>query len=206
MIKVIMKAKKIIMAVSCCFSVFCLVSCNLNDDDNSNTGLSQGEIQTAFNTVKNIHLGKLIYTPTGSSKNDTISITWDINTDSTMTIHNFPVSSLADNIGSDYSDIKTALEKEGTIDLHCNISFYNLNPVAFYINPIYPSFDLSYGGAVHKIQIIFHHLWNSFGVYSNSNNGILQMQLIETGFYVDQKRYHELSSYMGFWFGIESIK
>jgi hypothetical protein len=32
------------------------------------------------------------------------------------------------------------------------------------------------------------------------------MQLIETGFYVDQKEYHELSSYMGFWFGIESIK
>lgn len=187
-----MKAKKIIMAALCCFSVFSLVSCNLNDDDN--TALSPTQMQEAYNTVKNIHLGKLIFTPTVGSKNDTLNVSWDIKADSTMTIHNFPVSALADNIGSDYSDLKAALEKEGTVDLHCYIGFYQLNPVAFMIYPISPSFDLSYGGATHKIQIAFYHVNTSLGVYNNNNNGILEMQIIEAGIYIDQKQSQALSA------------
>ena len=199
-----MKAKKIIMAALCCFSVFSLVSCNLNDDDNGNTGLSPIQIKTAYTAVKDIHSGKLVYTPlasTGSSsKNDTINISWDISTDSTMTIHNFPVSALADNItSSNYSDLKTALENVNTTDLSCFIGFYQLNPISFLINPISPSFNLSYGGATHKIQIAFYlNTTYSAGIYDYQNNGILEMQIIEAGIYIDGSQSSALSTSKAF--------
>ena len=172
-----------------CLAALSLTSCN--DDDNSR-GLTPEEVKTAFLTVKGSYDGDLIYekkvegtVKPGKPTLDTLKVSWQIDTDSTMLIKSFPSKLLATYITD--NALSTALAEQPNSDIKCYIGFYNLSPVAFIINPVAPAFNVNYGGKDHKVQVAFNvNSVYSFGAY-NSTKKQLQMQIVETAIYVDGK-------------------
>lgn len=178
----------------CGLSALVLTSC-LNDDDN--TGLTPEEVRTAYQLVKGSHSGKVIFSAANPNNTkdttDTLAVTWNVLTDSTMVIHNLPISKIAANVTD--ADLKSAIAALPDQDVDCFIGFTVVSPVTFLINPSlveYPA--LSYGGARHKVQIGFYiNNTNSFGMY-NATSGNMIMQVAVGGFYVDGKLDHSLLS------------
>ena len=184
-----MKKLSIISVFVCCLAALCLTSCN-NDD--SPRGLTPEEVKTAFLTVKGSYEGDLIYekksdkaVKPGKADLDTLKTSWQIDTDSTLTIKAFPTKLLAARITD--KALSEALTAQADVDLKCYIGFYSLTPVSFIINPIAPSYNVKYDGKDHKIQIAFNvNSPYSFGAY-NSTKKQLQMQIVEAAIYVDGK-------------------
>ena len=84
-----------------------MVSCN---ESNSYRELTKQEIQSAFLTVRGYHTGKMVYLKNignYQTKTDTLDISWTIDTDSTLTIHNFAVEPFAEFITD--NELKEAL-------------------------------------------------------------------------------------------------
>lgn len=162
-----------------------LTSCD--DDDDNNRGLTPQEIQTAFNTVKGAYNGKAIYSAKNPNNTkdvtDTVAVSWEINTDSTMTIHNFPVSVIGNSVADTVA--RKAFLSVGAKTLQCYIGFINLSPITFLVNPIAPEFTLTYGGASHKIQIPFYV--NNYYSYGQYSSGKMAMQIVAAAIYVDGK-------------------
>ncbi len=183
-----MKSIKFISMMICCMAALVFVSCDKNDDNTS--ALTPEQVQMAYQTVRGNYTGKLIYpkasNTTGKTVNDTVGITWSIATDSIMTIRNFPAAALAEHITN--ADLKQALLTQPAQDIRCYIGFLTLSPVRFLINPVSPSYTLTYGGATHTVHVGFYvNSTYSLGVY-NTNTKELQMQIIEGAVYVDKVR------------------
>ena len=71
--------------------------------------------------------------------------------------------------------------------MKCYIGFYSLNPVAFIINPVAPSYNVNYDDKEHKVQVAFYvNSSFSYGAY-NSTKKLIQMQIVEAAIYVDGK-------------------
>lgn len=160
-----------------------LTSCD--DDDDNNRGLTPQEVQTAFSTVRGAYNGKAIYSATNPNDpkdvTDTVTVSWEIDTDSMMTIHNFPVSAIGNSVADTVAS--KALLAAGSRDLQCYIGFINLSPITFLVNPIAPEFTLTYGGASHKIQIPFYV--NNYYSYGQYSSGKMVMQVVAAAIYVD---------------------
>ena len=106
-----------------------------------------------------------------------------MNSDSVMTIRNFPVELLASNITN--PELAKALRKQQPRDWKCYINFTQVQPVTFFINPTLQSFSLNYNDKDHVVQIAM--LGNdiySFGMY-NSSKKMMQMQIVEAAVYVN---------------------
>lgn len=167
-----------------CLAVFSFSACNDDDDDN---GLTPAEKQQCFSIVGGSYSGQMIYYNENKDNvndvTDTISIAWNIRSDSTMTIYDFPVSLLAQHVSND--QLKEALENASPINIDCVIDFASVSPVAFFVSPITPSLTLTYGGQQHRVQVVFYvNNSYSFGQYAPSNK-ILQMQIIAAAIWVD---------------------
>ncbi len=164
-----------------------LTSC-LNGNDNQQQ-LTPAETLKAFNTVKGVRNGKLIY-PARNPKvstdiTDTLDIAWDINTDSTLVIKEFPMKALAENVQN--IELKQLLLTLPNQDLKCRIGFYSVMPAAFLINPIPLTYEVDKEGKKHKLQVVFY--WNirgSVGIF-NPQKTTLGMQIAEAGIVVDSK-------------------
>ncbi|MDR3843789.1 DUF4840 domain-containing protein, partial [Hallella sp.] len=161
-----------------------LTSCN---NDVEYKGLTNEQKAEAFNTVKGSYKGDLIYPATNPSNKtdvtDTLQISWQMNSDSVMTIRNFPVELLASNITN--PELAKALRKQQPRDWKCYINFTQVQPVTFFINPTLQSFSLNYNDKDHVVQIAM--LGNdiySFGMY-NSSKKMMQMQIVEAAVYVN---------------------
>lgn len=172
-----------------CLAAMCVTftSCN-DDDDNSSKSLTPTEKQTAYNAIKGDYTGKLIYGAVNAKNSkditDTIAATWHIATDSTVVIDKFPTKLLADNITDD--NIKAALTAADAQNITCYTNYFRVSPAAFWANPVTPSYNLTYGGAAHKVQIAFFiNSTYSFGQLDAKGN--FEMQIIEGGIYVDGK-------------------
>lgn len=171
------------------FVVVCIVACGvftscLNNEDD---GITAEEQQAAYEQVKGDYNGKVVYSKQNEDKsayvNDTLDISWSISTDSTLLVKQFPSSLLAANISNE--DIKTAMASCAPVDIKCYTGYYSLTPVIFLINPTSVTYNLTYGGSSHKVQVVFYvNSSYSYGVY-RSSTGLLEMQLIEAGIYVD---------------------
>lgn len=186
-----MKRLKFISMMMVALAAVCLTFTSCNDDDDDNRGLSQGEINNAFQTVRGSYSGKLIYPDVkaiGTNTNDvadTTNISWSIRTDSTMTVHNFPVSLIAGFVTD--STAKAALATAAPQDMNCYIGFTSESPVVFLINPVSPKMTLSYKGGQHTFQIAFYvNSYYSFGQLSN-NGSQLMMQILAAGLFIDGK-------------------
>lgn len=179
-----MKKINLIAWMICCLVAATFTACN---DDPSYKGLTPEEKTQACNVVKGTYEGELIYpsaNPTNKSDvTDTIAANWEIQSDSVMTIRNFPVELLATNISN--KDLATALRAERPRDMKCYIDFSQVTPVTFFINPTMQSFTLTYGGKSHLVQIAMlgNNIY-SFGAYDSSKK-LLQMQIVEAAIYVN---------------------
>lgn len=179
-----MKKLTFISLMICCLAAIGLTSCN---NDVEYKGLTNEQKAEAFNTVKGSYKGDLIYPAINPSNKtdvtDTLQISWQMNSDSVMTIRNFPVELLASNITN--TELAKALRKQQPRDWKCYINFTQVQPVTFFINPTLQSFSLNYNDKDHVVQIAM--LGNdiySFGMY-NSSKKMMQMQIVEAAVYVN---------------------
>lgn len=187
-----MKKNQFKTILFCCLAALLFTSCN-NDDD---SGLTPEQKVAAFGMVKGPHTGSMFYSAENPNDPkdlvDTLAINWTIRTDSTMTISQFRASVIAESVTD--TDLKEALENAEPRDLDCKIDFFSLNPVAFYINPITPSYQLTYGGATHQVQIAFYvNSYVSQGNYQPSTQ-MMSMQIVAGGIFVDGKQTDVLKS------------
>ena len=155
-----------IFTIASMLAAVSLTSC-LKDNDDSNTGLSKAEKEYCANIVKGSYTGNLIYAAKNiqnvNDVTDTLSVSWSITSDSTLTIHNFPSHLLAENISD-----KTLKEA-----------------IANLINPVSPCYKLQFNGAEHKFYVAFYaNSTSSFGRYTSSTNKI-EMQIVEGAIFMD---------------------
>ena len=170
-----------------CLTAMSLTFTSCNNDDDSYRPLTPEEIEASFNAVKGEKAGKLVYVTKdeeGKAKNDTLDIAWNIATDSTMTIKDFPVKVLAENITD--SAMKANLAKQPNSDLKCKIEFTSSSPVTFLIGPEKQTYNLSYDNKTAKVEIAFTGNLVSYGIYS-ANTG-MTIWLAENAVSVDGKQ------------------
>lgn len=181
-----------ILAMLCCGMVaFGLTSC-LGDDDDDYQLPTAAERAAAIQPLLGYHDGKMIYsapsTNSSTDRTDTLSISWNIKTDSTMTIYNFPLRVMAPYLSSEEMQ-KAILEADPVVDLNCSILVVKTSPVVWYINPSPAITTLSYSGASHELKFGFYgNTGYSFGQYATSTTtgkSLLSLQIICGGLYVD---------------------
>ena len=94
--------------------------------------------------------------------------------------------------------MKKALEEAADQDMTCRIGFIKTSPVTFLVNPVTPSFDLTYGGKKHKVQVAFAvNNFSSYGVY-NATKKVLGIQIVEGLIGVDGTRTNYLKQVVPF--------
>lgn len=185
----------------CCFAALFFASCN-NDDD---TSLTPEQRAAAFQMVKGPHEGNMMYNDLTSTdpkdQVDTLRMTWNMQTDSTMVIYQFPASIIAESITDDA--LKAAISKVEPRDLQCRTFFFNLDPVAFYISPITLEYNLNYGEADHKVQVVFYvNHPVSQGSYRTSTK-FMSMQIVVAAIYIDGKQSEVLKNMVPFVFATD---
>lgn len=145
----------------------------LNSDDTP--PFTAEDAHMAFLSVQGYHTGKLIFqsTENGVNVNDTVAISWNIQSDSVMTINNFPFQSVAASVQD--SDIRNAMLAAAPQNVKCNIGFYSKSPVAFLINPLMASFSATINGTTKQIQLAFYQNINeSMGLYNSTGSFVMQ--------------------------------
>ena len=182
-----MKKLTFIAFIGCIMAALSFTSCN-SDSDNSYKGLTEAEIQQCFLATRGLYNGKVVFLAENKAnvndKKDTLNVNWEITTDSTMTISNFPVKALAEKITHN-NELKEAVSKLSPRTLNCVIQYVYVTPLQFLIGPANLDYELEYGGTTHKVQ--FRFFWNnySFGQYVSSAKHPMEMQIWAAALYVD---------------------
>lgn len=195
-----MKVLKPFLMLCCCVAAVSFSSC-LNENDEPT--LKPEERKAAFQVIKGDYTGKLIYADPAkkntTNKNDTLDVNWRVDTDTTLTVANFPTAPLAAYINN--TELSKAIAKQPMQKLDCLIGIYDNSPITFLINPKVITFDkLEYDGKMHKVDIAFYiNNRYSYGVYNNFSNAgkvektpMMHMQFIIGAVYVDGKLNNEL--------------
>lgn len=174
-------------------AVASFTSCN--DDDDFKT-LTKEEKAQCYQTVRGNYSGKLIYT-TGDTKggknvSDTLEVNWAITTDSTLTIKQVPARVYAVYVSN--AELKKALAEAPAQDLVCRTNYVQQSPVGFYLNPVFPTYTLNYGGADHKVQVAFYTNSNISSAIYDTSTKTMQMQVAEGAIYIDSKQSGDLKN------------
>ena len=166
-----------------------MTSCN---DSSYSYGrpLSPQEIQTAYFTVRGYHTGKMYFLKEAANQNsesqkaktDSVDISWTIDTDSTMIIHDFPTHAFAEFVADD--EMKEALLQQPNQDIKCQTYYYNLSPICFYVGVTAPTYNITYGGKEHKVQLAFYTGTNFYGAFDNATK-YMEISIMAGGLYVD---------------------
>ena len=181
-----MKTSKKQLSFLGCLAILSLmfVACDPGNDDTK--VLTPAEKQQAYLEVKGNYAGDFIY-PAKNEKNpkdnsDTLKIKWDIMTDSTVIIKDFPLSVFANYVKD--KDLKEALKKAPNKDLKCLTNYYRLAPAGFLLDPVKQEFTLKIGGKDHKITVYFY-IRNrfSFGLVVKKPN--VRMQIVAGAIQMD---------------------
>lgn len=179
-----MKNLKFISLMLGCLAAACVTFTSCDDDDDTHA-LTPEEIQTAFAAVRGNYGGSLIYRAINPKNQndvtDTTAVSWSIQSDSVMTIHDFPVALLGHVVPD--STLRSAIATAAPQDIRCDIGFIRVTPATFLANPNTLTLNLNYGGAAHKVQIAFYV--NSYYSYGQVHDRSLDMQIVEAGIYVD---------------------
>ncbi|MBP7767892.1 MAG: DUF4840 domain-containing protein [Prevotella sp.] len=180
-----MKHFKLFSLLLCGLAAMAFTSCLNDDDDNK---LTPAEIQQAYLAVAGNHNGKVVFQATNpknsADKLDTLAASWNVTSDSTMTIYNVPISKLAPYINDD--NLKAAIAQLPNATVQCFIGFTQLSPVTFLVNPNTLTYEnLNYNGGTHKVQIGFYTSnYNSYGAY-NASSRMMGVQIIIGGIFID---------------------
>ena len=188
-----MKNLKVLSMMFGCVAALCATFSSCTSDDGPKS-LTKEEVQTAFLAVKGTHTGKIIYEAKNkdnvNDNADTLNISWEIATDSTLVVNNFPMKVIANYIAD--TDLKEAVSNMPDQNLECRIGFYKVSPAGFLINPKTPTASLTYGGKMRKYQLAFYvNSPFSFGAINSKNQ--LVMQVVAAAIYLDGKQTRHLS-------------
>lgn len=181
-----MKRLRFLSFFFCAIAALAFTSC-LNDDDDESR-LTPEQVQQCYNLTRGTHTGKLYYpkdpASTQTNDNDTVNAQWTINSDSTMVLQNIPAKALAAAITD--ADVKAAVSSQPDVNIPCYIGYFQNNPIEWLINPQTVTFDkVTYKGENHKVSLAFYiNTYYSFGQYS-SQNGVMQLQVVVAGAYLD---------------------
>ncbi len=180
-----MKTIKLFTALLACVASMAFISCNSFDDEANQ--ITPAQVEAAFQQIKGDYAGVLIYlnpnAATAADQNDSINVNWQINTDSTLVIKNFPSTPVSLYIND--TDMAKAIAAEPTQELKAYYGFYNVTNIGFLINPLGATYNVTYGGATHKVQVLFYtNNQYSFGLYEPTKK-LMQLQLFAAGIYVD---------------------
>lgn len=194
-----------IFTIASLLAATCLTSCLKDNDNNTNNQLSPTEKEYCATIVKGSYTGKLIYQAKNikdvNDVTDTLSVSWSITNDSTLTIHNFPTNLLAENISD--AALKSALAEAPAQDIQCRIGFVTASPIQWLINPIAPAYNVQFEGAEHQIHVAFYaNSTNSFGRYDTSSKQLI-MQIVEGAIFMDKKETAYLTTATPFAFEAE---
>lgn len=160
-------------------ATFSFTSCNTDSEDYSIDMATQRKYMTV---MSGSYSGKtrLYYTDYINQryvKYDSISTSWSVRNDSTLTLNRFPVQKLDSAITVPTSDtskdaqnmreLQTAISKITTpVDMKCYYyipasSLVNDQTLSFFVNPVYFKQTLNYGGANHDVYFVF--MVNNYG-------------------------------------------
>ena len=185
-----MKIIKSILLVCCACAAVTFTSCVGNDGP---TVLTKEQKAAAFQQIKGNYTGKLVYknpTSTTASKLDSVDVKWEMLTDSTMRINNFPTAPLVKNITN--KEISAALATLPPQALNCMIDIRKNDPLLFTVNPKPLEYNTTYEGKAHHLKILFFINTNgSFGGYIPAKKRI-QIQIVIASVFVDGKPKPEL--------------
>lgn len=178
-----MRKTSILTLLLCMIAALTMTSCL--SDDNDNNGLTREEQHTAYLSVAGEHSGQLVYYDTiftsKPSKVDSVVAKVNFDTDSTVTVYNFRVNSIAHFVQD--ATAKACLENAPAQILKCYTLFYGLSPVTFHIQPQKLTFSTSVDGTPHTITLAFYAGYpNSYGVKSGKELGL---QIVLGGVYLD---------------------
>ena len=185
-----MKTRSLLTILFCCLTAVCVTSCLKNDDDNnSSQALTKAEIAQCYMTVGGNYTGDLLYLTTSADDMtedvDTLVGKWNIPTDSTLIITDFPSKVLAEYVS--YPGLKEALAEAPDQVIKCRIQFVEKSPVQFLVNPRTLEYDLFYDGSTHKVHIVFYgENTYSFGSFDAESNDMM-VKIIPAYLYVDEK-------------------
>ncbi|MDD5820884.1 MAG: DUF4840 domain-containing protein [Prevotella sp.] len=178
-----MRKTSILTLLLCMIAALTMTSCLSDDDDDS--GLTREEQHTAYLSVAGEHSGQLVYYDTiftsKPSKVDSVVAKVNFDTDSTVTVYNFRVNSIAHFVQD--ATAKACLENAPAQILKCYTLFYGLSPVTFHILPQKLTFSTTADGTPHTITLAFYAGYpNSYGVKSGKTLGL---QIVLGGVYLD---------------------
>lgn len=178
-----MRKTSILTLLLCMIAALTMTSCLSDDDDDS--GLTREEQHTAYLSVAGEHSGQLVYYDTiftsKPSKVDSVVAKVNFDTDSTVTVYNFRVNSIAHFVQD--ATAKACLENAPAQILKCYTLFYGLSPVTFHILPQKLTFSTTADGTPHTITLAFYAGYpNSYGVKSGKSLGL---QIVLGGVYLD---------------------
>lgn len=178
-----MKKTSILTLLLCMIAALTMTSCLSDDDDDS--GLTREEQHSAYLSVAGEHNGQLVYYDsiftTKPAKVDSVDAMVNFETDSTVTVYNFRVNSIAHFVQD--ATAKTCLENAPVQILKCNTIFYGLSPVTFHILPQKLTFSTTADGKPHTITLVFYAGYpNSYGVKSGKSLGL---QIVLGGVFLD---------------------
>lgn len=178
-----MRKTSILTLLLCMIAALTMTSCLSDDDDNK--GLTREEQHTAYLSVAGEHSGQLVYYDSiftsKPSKVDSVAAKVNFDTDSTMTVYNFHVNSIAHFVSD--ATAKECLENAPTQILKCYTYFYGLSPVTYHLQPQKLTFTTMADGKSHTITLAFYAGYpNSYGVKSGKSHA---MQIVLGGVFLD---------------------
>ncbi|MFW5480297.1 MAG: DUF4840 domain-containing protein [Prevotella sp.] len=170
-----------------------LASC-LNDDDNNNNSfsyLSKSEQLQAYGVIAGNHAGRVYWVSANGmsqARLDSADVTLNVVNDSTAYIYNFPTKPLADTIKTEYSDLKAAMLQQPNTTLTIYTRYFRLTPIYFQADPYNITYNVTYGGANHKVEVAFYTQMPNylFGAYDSSSKQ-LQIVMNEGAVWVDRE-------------------
>ena len=103
-------------------------------------------------------------------------------------IYNFPTKPLAAYMMEGQQELKDSLEKQKDVTLTLYTRYYHLSPVYFQADPYNLSYNVTFGGKSHKVEVAFYSGMPSYlyGVYNSSATNKLQILLCEAAIWVDR--------------------
>lgn len=187
-----MKTRHLFSIMFGCLTVLCVTSC-LGDDDNNNNNpktLTKAQIAQCYQAVAGSYTGNLYCWERSadglSQKADTLDGSWNIPTDSTLIITDFPAQVIAGNVSN--VAIREALAKAPNQTIKCQMIFLETSPIQFLVNPYNIEYTLEYGGSQHKVMVVFYvNNTYSFGML-DADTKKLMVKIIPAALYVDEQK------------------
>lgn len=179
-----MNKMKFLSVVAVCLTAMAFVACNSDDELPT---LTKEEVAQRFQIIKGNYDGEMVYALSGEGTSnfvtDTLDVKWEIATDSSFVVKNFPTKALTVNITD--KDLKQALTEVAPRDLNCRYFFTATNSIQFFVNPFSLEYDLTYGEKSHKVKATFYvNNYSSYGAWSTTKSA-LYMQIVMAGIFVD---------------------